>query len=178
MVSVTKTVRDSITSLVADPSVGFNPTLVKVCNDYNVQPFLIDFSNNSRNFFAGYYGAKAIMETTNTKFPLICLYTIKSTNTNQQKFQVFSGTILLGIDVYLSYGKSSAFGNTDLLADAVEDTIYNVFNSEANYGFYSAASGDLEYNGDISVTRSSLTKDAYNWLQALQVRFTVDFFAS
>jgi len=42
---------------------------------------------------------------------------------------------MLGFDVYLSWSKSSALPDTETLGDAVEATLYNVFNSSANYTF-------------------------------------------
>lgn len=172
MFSVSKQVRDVVTTLMADETVGFNPTLMAICDDYEISPFSIDFSDNSKNFFAAYYNAKDLSETSSFRFPIVCLYTIKSQNTNENKFVTFSGSVMIGIDTYLSFGKSSALADTESLADAVEATYYKLFNSESNQSFYQT--GGVIYNGDLLIQRGPVAKGGSNWLQLMQSRLTFD----
>ena len=173
MVNVGKTVRDVVKTMLADGTVGFNATLASVCTSYGIAPFTIDFTGNKNNFLQGYYGAKDLAETTNVKFPVICLYTTRSQNTNENKFAIFSGSVEIGIDTYLSHGKSAAVADTEALADAVESTYYTLFNSSTNYHFY----GQAGYNGDLYVQRSPVSKGAANWIQTLNSRLTFELTA-
>jgi hypothetical protein len=174
MASVSKHIRDTIVTLLADETVGFNATLATIAQSYNVKPFSLDFTGNSRNFFQGYYTAKDLVESTNLKKgPFACLYTIKSQNTNDQKFVTFSGSVLVGIDTYITFPQSAALSNTDDLTDAVEATYYTMFNSAANYSFY----GDVQYNGDLLATRGPVAMGLPNWVQLMQCRVSFDLLA-
>jgi hypothetical protein len=173
MINISNHIRTTIGTILANDNVGFNPILQAICTDYNAKPFTIDYSPKSRNFFQGYFGPKVLMNTTNVKFPVQCLYTIRTQNQNTEKFAVFSGAVQLGIDTYISFSKSGAPGEPDALGDAVEDTLINLFNSSANLHMF----GNVTYNGDISTTRGPMADDGSNWLQLLQTRLTFDYTA-
>lgn len=173
MLSISKHARQTLVTLLADENVGFNPTLAIICQTYGIPAFTLDFTAKG-NFFQGYYSAKDLVETTPLKKgPIVCMYTMKSQNMNDQKFVTFSGSIMFGIDTYVTFPQSSALQNTEDLVDAVEATYYSVFNSAANYSFY----GDVQYNGDLLVTRGPLAKGLPNWVQLVQSRLTVDLIA-
>src|ERR1041385_5520082 len=100
-VKVSNQARTVVTTLLKDDALGFNATLNTICGDYGIRPFTIDFVPKSKNFFTGYFAAKDLVTTSNIAFPLMCLYTIKSANTNDEKFHVFSGSVMIGLDTYI-----------------------------------------------------------------------------
>ena len=161
-------------ALMADETVGFNPTLQAITTGIQLPTFTLDFSATSKNVLQGWYAAKDLIATTTTKFPLMCVYTIKSQNQNTAKFATFSGSVMFGLDTYLSFPPSQARNNTDDLVDAVEGTLYTVFNSPSNYGYY----GDVQYNGDLTIQRGPIAKGAQNWLQLISSRLTFDLIAA
>ncbi len=171
MISVSKHIRDVVVNIMSDQSTGFNATLTAVSDQYQIEPFLIDFSSISKNFYQGWYSSKTLDITTAYKCPLMLLYTIKSQNQNLEKFRVFSGAALMGLDIYLSFKKSAAIPDTETLGDAVEATLYNLFNQESTAALY----GDVIFNGDISIQKGPLALADTNWLQLIQSRLSFDF---
>lgn len=167
-VNIHQKVRSTVAAMLAS---NFNATLTSISNAYHVPGFTIDFADKSKNFFNGNYAATDLISTSSVKFPVVCLYTIKSQNTNSEMFRVWSGTSLIGIDVYLSWNKSAALSDTETLGDAVSDCLVNVFNSEANQSQYTS----VIYNGDIQFNKGTVTQAANNWLQLLQCRLSFDF---
>jgi hypothetical protein len=170
MVSVSKSVRDVVTALMSDSVIGFNATLSTIAAAYDIKPFVIDFGPHSSNYFQGYYGAKDILETSASNMPLICAYTFKSQNTNQQIYATFSGTVGIGIDTYVSFPRSSAMLDTETLGDTVEDTYYNLFNSTATQKYWTS----IGYNGDLVITRGAVAMGADNWYQLIKSQLTFD----
>lgn len=173
MISISNHVRSTIGAMLAHPTVGFNPTLGTIANDYGCTPFTIDYRTTSNNFFTGYFTSKNLLDTSNISLPMQCLYTLRAMNTNSEKYAVFAGTLDLGIDTYISFGKSGAPRDTDTVADAVEATLYNVFHQEANMPLY----GNVTYSGDLTVTRFPLQQSGTNWLQLVQARLSCELTA-
>jgi hypothetical protein len=169
MVSITKHIRTTVTTLMSDSTSGFNANFETVCEAYNINPFFIDFGAKSKNFYQSYIGYNELIQTSNFKFPVMCLYTTKTQNQNTEFSRLFSGTSGLGIDVYLSWPKSSAVLDTETLGDAVSDAMYNMFNHQT------ASYGDILPNGDLTIQRGPLVLGGDNWLQLLQCRLSVDY---
>lgn len=171
-VQISKMARTAVSTFLSDPDVGFNPTLAAVWSDYGISgsPFTINFASNSPNFFQGFYAAKDLIASSNVTFPAISLYTVKTANTNNEKFHLFSGSIMIGIDTYVSFPQSRALTNSDDLTDAVEATYYNVFHTLDNQSLW----GNVTYNGDLYVTRGPVLMGGPNWIQLMQARLTVD----
>jgi hypothetical protein len=166
--------RRAVINFLSDPTVGFNPTLLDICTDSEIpnRAFTIDFVDpNSKNFFQGFYAAKDLIATSNVSFPAITLYTIKTANTNNEKFHLFSGSVMLGLDTYVSFPQSKALPDSDDLCDCVEDTYYNLFHGLANQAFWT---NGVTYNGDLYVTRGPVLMGGPNWIQLMQARLTVD----
>jgi hypothetical protein len=169
-VQVSNQARTVVTNFLSDNTLGFNATLATICGSYGITPFTINFAPKSKNFFTGYYAPKDLVTTSNISFPLMCLYTIKSANNNQEKFHVFSGSVMIGLDTYIGFPSSAAPSDPETLVDAVEDTLYNLFNSPATQHLWTPVS----YNGDVQVNRGVLTKQGPNWLQLVRSMMTFD----
>jgi hypothetical protein len=170
-VQISKHVRTAVYNFLSDPGFGFNPTLASICSDYSIaSAFTINFASNSPNFFQGFYSAKDLIGTSVISFPIMTLYTQKSANQNNEKFHVFSGSVLIGIDTYISFPQSRALTNSDDLSDAVEATFYNVFNQTANQATW----GSVTYNADLYITRGPMSQAGTNWVQYMQAKLTVD----
>src|SRR5260370_37158888 len=107
MISVSKHIRDTVTAILSDSDTGFNPTLTTICDQYQIDPFLIDFGSTSKSFYQGWFTSKTLDVTTSFKCPLMLAYTIKSQNQNLEKFRTFTGAVMMGLDVYLPFSTSS-----------------------------------------------------------------------
>lgn len=156
----------------------FNSTLADNCATFSAVPFTLDFSTNSRNFFQGYYSSKDLVGTSIVKFPIMTLYTHGSANQNITKFNVFSGLVQIGIDTYLSFPQSAALSNTESLGDAVESTMYTMFNAPDNQPLWATPYYSLTYMFDASVRRGAVSMGAQNWIQLIQTQFSIKVDAS
>jgi len=171
MANVSKFARDKVVALMADDTVGFNPRLSTVVDSYGIKGFTIDFGAKSKSFFQGYLNPADIVQTTTTPPNFMILYGMKSENQNLEKFLTFAGAIRFGIDTCISFPSAQAPGAADDIIDAVESTLYTVFNSSANQSFFSPYG--IIYNGAISMRRNPVGMVKQNWGQVLHTE--VDF---
>jgi hypothetical protein len=167
---ISKTVRDAIRERLADAESGFNAVLASLAPDYGVIAFDIDWTADSRNFFQGALHPDQLEQSSPSRYPLAVLYTMASQNRNLRKFAVFSGTINACLDVHLSWRGGNAQKDFESLADAVEETVYRVFNSPDWAPSYNAAI----YNGDLTVQRRPLEMAGQHWRQTLSFRLTFE----
>jgi hypothetical protein len=168
--NISKHIRDTVTALLSSETVGFNPTLAALCTQFQVPTFSIDFIAKTKNFIQGWFAAKDVIATSTLKLPLMCFYGIKSQNQNTQKFTTFSGSVMMGLDTYISFPSSQAPNTADNIVDAVEGTLYTVFDSPANYSYY----GDVQFNGDLLVKRGPISMGGSNWIQPVFAGLTFD----
>ena len=168
--------REAWYTRLSDSIAGFNPTYLATSSLYvNAQPIVIDFSAESKNFFRGRLDAEDIESAGTFQFPLICLYATAGKNTNDQKFQTFSGPVRAVTDIHLSgkkYKSSRIQTDFETWCDAVEHTTLWLANVAKNQRW----GAGLSYNGDSGFERLKIRKGGENWLQTfrLQLTFTVN----
>lgn len=168
-ISISKQVRDQVRTFLS-ASDGFNATLTALASDYGITPFVIDFTGNpSNNFFQSQVDARQLEESSTIKYPIMTLFSNRIEDDNEQKFQRFSGKVLIGLDLFLSWKTSHALPDSESLGDAIEATVVDVMNRQSNQGW------NLEtvYNGNVSLTRLPLRLAASSWRQTL--RFLLHF---
>lgn len=165
MPPISKLVRDAIRARL---TVAYESTLGSICLEYGInRPQAIDFVDaKSPRFFQGYLHADSIEATAVKGYPLAILYTVNSANENLEKFHGFSGRVTTNLDIYLSWGSPRALHDFESLGDAVEETLYRVFNDPDWVDTYT----DFYYNGDINVVRRPLEQAAEHWRQAISAR--------
>lgn len=158
-------VRDAVRARLA---AAYEDTLGLVCLDYGInRPQAIDFEDpKSRNFFQGYLHPDAIENSTVKSYPMAILYAVNSVNENLEKFREFSGRVALNLDIYLSWPSVRAIHDFETLGDAVEATLYRIFNDPE----WADAYTDFVYNGDINVVRRPLEQAGEHWRQGISAR--------
>lgn len=162
-------IRNQVKTRLAAVSDGFNVTLAALASTYSITPFSITFGANSRNFFQGQINPRQLEETSSIKYPLMTLYSLRIDDDNEQKFQLFSGLVQIGIDVHVDWKSGNAIPDFELMGDAIEDAIVQIMNRTSNQAW------DFEtvYNGNVSCTRYPLQLAAGSWRQTL--RFGLKF---
>jgi len=174
--SVLAVASDAITALNADGDNGFNPLLIKACANYNIDPFQIDFTDNSSNFFRSRFGILDLYETDEASLPAVTLYESGDENTNEEIFAIFSGPVHFTQEVHLVWEAPNAKG-FERLRYAVHDTILNLFNGDFAQSIFqtaygAAASGAcLVFNGRIGMQRPApmvFVAESGVWLQTLE----------
>ncbi|CAB4130876.1 hypothetical protein UFOVP130_41 [uncultured Caudovirales phage] len=170
MAQISKAVRRAVFLRLSDAATGFNAALAGVAASYGVTPFVIDWTVNSKQFFAAQLHPDEIDESTPSKYPMVMLYALSSDNRNIQKFAEFAGFVSIGLDIHLSWRPAKAVPNFEDLADAVEDAVYATLNGQ-NFQDWGAS---VVYNGDVSVQRRPLEMSAENWRQTLSFRLVFE----
>ena len=169
MSQISKKVRDAVRLKLSDSASGFNPVFASVAPTYGVNAFTVDFSERSPQFFQAFVHPDEIDESTPSKYPLMCLYTLRCVNRNEQKFSLFSGDVLIGIDVHLTWRNARVLPDFESLADAVEEAVITLFNDDALITPPSVA-----YNGGISLDRSTVTMAGEHWRKTLSFRLAFE----
>ena len=165
MPGISKLVRDAIRARLA---AAYEDTLGPICLAYSIsRPQAIVFDQpKSPNFFMGQLHPDMIEGSTVKSYPMAVLYTVSSANENLEKFREFSGRVTANLDIYLSWRSNHALHDHETLGDAVEQTLYRVFNDPEWADAYDA----FVYNGDLSVVRRPLEQAAQHWRQAISAR--------
>lgn len=152
----------------ADPATGFNANLESVASDYGIAPFVIDWSDKSKQFFQGFLAPDDLDETTASKYPMVMLFAINSANQNFQKFALFSGVVVIGLDFHLSWRATNA-KNFEDLSDAVEDAAYATLNGT---DFQAWGAPTVAFNGEVQMQKRPLEMAGEHWRQTISFRLT------
>jgi hypothetical protein len=157
------------TALYGRLSARFNDIFAAIAPGYGVQPFVIDFASapDSANFFYGQIDPNDIEDTTPYTLPLMTLYTVQSVNQHRQKPANFSGAVVLGTDVVLSFLKSAARQDFESIADAVEEAMNTISNELALQGVVV----------DVSMARGPVKRGQKNWWQLLRFNWRFEVLA-
>lgn len=159
-------VRDVVHAQLSDVTRGFNVQLGVTAAAAGVQPFEIDFSDTSRNFFEANINPEDIEGSTPFKYPLASLYIPGEGNTLDQAFITYSGVVRVVFTVYLSFNVSGIPRNVEKTTNAVSAAIVRTF-CDSSAAASANFTGPVTYNRKIQIARSRLIMGAENWLLAL-----------
>jgi hypothetical protein len=183
-----------MTQLVArfsDPEQGWNATYNELAPNYANVPaaMAIDFAGlangRSVNFIKANIAPDDWIDTTAYQFPLLGLYIASSRNENLQKFHQFSGTVVAGVSMFLSWDNARLIIDFHSIPSCVEETIYTIFNrarisnpgdQDWNNLLPDNDPGDVVFNGDVQVIRHPLRRGDGMWAMAVtaSAEFQVD----
>lgn len=170
MAQISKKVRDTARTVLADGTRGFNAAYASLVGTYGTPTMAIDFTNGSANFIQGQLTPDQADASGDYTYPTLVLFTAQSVNTNDRKFAQFAGRVEVGLDVWLSRLEDEVVQDTESWGDAIEDAMFGVLNG--TFGTQSFTQAGLIYNGDLSLTRNPVTLAGENWLQVLSFRAT------
>ena len=123
MAKIRKTLRDSLISVLGNPSNGFNPTLAAIAADYGITPFAIDWTTGSKNLFCGFLPAGQIEISEIAEYPAFVVYTSNAENRHTNKPKTFSGPVVAHVDVYVKFTTGAEQHDTESVCEAIEDAI-------------------------------------------------------
>jgi hypothetical protein len=178
-----------IRTRLADPVIGFNPQFARIIADeplyahandiFSSTPLNINFSLTppSRNFILGQVeDMNEIFKWKHVSAPLITLYGI-STNTEfegVQKRSIFAGHVPVGLDFYMSWRAPQLHTDLETPGNAVEDTLYAIFNTQGGAYTNLLSTGPIYYTRHLDmIAKSPVSRGGDNWQQLLKFRFIV-----
>jgi hypothetical protein len=173
MPEVGRAVREAAVRRLADAATGFNAKLAAVAGAYGIQAFQIDWMDGSKNFFRGFLDPNDVDESVASRYPLVMLYAITSSNDHDSLPRTFSGQVTLGLDFHVTWRSGNAQRNFEDLGDAIEDAVYEVF-SDGNWPQLWGAANACQVA--ISLTKRPVEMGGEHWRQTLSFRlvFQVD----
>jgi hypothetical protein len=104
------------------------------------------------------------------------LFSDQLTNENQQKFQLFAGSVIIGLNVFLSWNQPRlSLGVFEPTAWCVEETLMTIMNrargadpEDQDWGVEAAT---VAYNGEFTLAKSRVERGDSFWRQLLAWKF-------
>ena len=138
MANFRRAARRAIYDRLADPSTGFNARLAAVAGDYAIENVpVIEFQEGSGTVFEGFLvpsDATSISEIAQRfggeRLALV-LYTSQAVDQRETKMAKFSGPVLVNMDFYWMALNGAELGQTENVADALEDAVFECLRAPA-----------------------------------------------
>lgn len=161
---VSHQVLTAVYNRLSDQSSGFNIGLSTAAAVYGISPTFaqIDWSPQSSNFYIAQIDPELLEKSGILRYPFACLYIKESGETNDQKFNQFSGLIRCIFEVHMSWGQIKGLQNHEVYANCIEDVVYDVINRVQNQNW-----SPVVYNGQIQCKRGPLIYGAQNFKQVI-----------
>jgi hypothetical protein len=164
-----KLATDQVLAMLSNQATGFNAAFYSLASSYGVDVLSIDWDPTRTQFWPGNLTPDQIDESTTSEYPMAFLYSTGARSQNTQKFAVFSGTVTVQLDIWLSWDSPDAIDTFEATGNAVEDVLVGIFNSSgASWG------GNVYYNGDITIDRGRLEMAGQNWRQRISCRLILE----
>lgn len=167
ILKITRAARDAIITRLSQ---GFTPLLVAAANDAGLSipdqwVLPIDFSIGSTNFFRANITPELLDQNEVMTIPFMTVYSRNSRNANYEKFQTFSGPIVLGINLFTSWDASDPYTDIETWGDVYEEALFGAFNAPTNASWAQIADDRLVYNGDLQIDRGPIMRGGESVLQ-------------
>lgn len=176
-----KLVLDGMVAKLSDPDEGWNPTANGILHGYGLKPDMAIEFNSVRNFFLGDVAVGDLEGTTAIKFPVMTLFASAIVNDAEEKPLLFSGTVIIGWNMILSWMPSKALRDFEIYSNAIAESMIWIVN-RARPGYEDQKwdpSFSVAYLGNIAIRKSVIKRgedQAQNWYQ--QVSATLSFAVS
>lgn len=167
--------RDVWQEILADPDVGFNQALAQTAVWCDVDPFVINFTNDPAikkiNFVLAEIDPDTAVEDGPFSFPLLSLFAGKRRNTNNMKGYLFSGTVYVIADLHIPFVKARTNQDFEHKMDAASSAMLVTLNNES---IQSRIQAPLSYNGDLETIPLPVRDDGQHWLRTMRFIFPVE----
>ena len=154
---------------------GLNVTYNSNAPAYGIPATLdINFTElKSPNFIYGDVSLGDWEQTSARKYPLVAVYSSRVLNSNIEKFHTFSGPVVVGLTVYLTWKGGNVQRDFDFYAQAMEGAVLTIVNrSRSEFSDDQDWGAEVTYNGDVELTKSSIVRGSHGWVQELRFLFT------
>lgn len=173
IVPVLKLAADLFVEVLSDSTNGFNPALADACAQYGIDPFLVDFADESKNFWRSAFEIGDLYDNESTELPGMALYEAGDLNNNFVTSNVFAGPMHFQDDVHLIW-KAEGAAKFERMRYAVHDAMINLFNGDFAQSIFQPS--QITYNGGIGMLargRMQWVKEDGFWLQTVSHRIEV-----
>ncbi len=169
-VQISYVVREYVRMMLKDPNFGFNGMLLLSSSVYKVCPFTLCDCPPNLNLFLGRYRHADIATAYAGRdyFPYAVLSVANSDMLAKNGMKVtpstFSGVIPISLDFVISVQDGSVPLDGEANYHAVEDAMYNTFNTPTSFGLMPPGVG---YNNELKVEQGVMEYDTSRWLQLI-----------
>lgn len=175
MAAISGPVRQFVRARIGDTTSGWNYWIGQVWNQIYGLPVKqvpqIDTVRPGSNFFQGQIAPQIIDANDSSEYPICLVYSVSAEDTHIVNPAEFGGIVRVGVEFWESFELDLIPPDVESSADAIEDAMYETFNSQQYYGL-TAASGFV-YNNEMNVTRGPLMVGGENYLR--QSRYSLIF---
>lgn len=161
---ISKIVREAVQGQLSMPVSGINARLAAIAEGYGLDPYVIDWTNESSNFIYGRVTPQAFEASSVFTYPLLTIDTVRSQDTRRIKFATFAGPVIVTIDVHHSWIDSAVLADFASTVDMTEDAIVSCMNDQEVQTW----PGNLLWNGQITLQRGQIMMGGNGWLQSAQ----------
>jgi hypothetical protein len=181
---ISQAVLDQVFNRLSSGLDGFNYVYNQLAPNYGLAADMdivfVPTEDFSMNFSKSNVNPQDWLDTSGFKYPFVTLFSERSQNQNLEKFHQFSGEVVIGFNVFLSWKQSRVLVDFESYTHCVEETVYTILN-RCRGNFFP---GDQDwskyvvYNGDIEMQKSGLQRGGYFWVQlcAFKATFEVNQF--
>jgi hypothetical protein len=163
--SPSRELRTAVVERLSDEAIGLNPYLAEAATEYEVDPFEIDFSDTSDNFYKSNINPRQMPDITDFDFPILCVYASKGENTGSRAISAaFDGEVLVCVDVHLSWDGLASLRDFESRLDAVEAALVSSLNIQLH-------PEGLAYTS-YAFVRTPLSPAGSRWIASISLRIT------
>jgi hypothetical protein len=166
---ISKTVRDALKTQLSASGSGLNDRLAALATTYSQTAYVIDWTATSTNFIFGRVAPEKFEESSVFTYPLLTIDTVRSLSTNRIKYGSFSGQVTAMVEVHHSWAQEAVIADFASLVDMTEDATISCLNDKAHQTW----TGNLLWNGAVTLMRGPIAMGGYGWLQSIS--FTCQF---
>lgn len=177
-----KLARTAIVNALSHSTLGWNSTYPAIAATYSspVASFTLDFTSASGNVFYGQLAGFEDLDLTQLdQYQCCAIYTTQALNQKLEMPRSFSGSVIAGVDWYLSYrdkrGTASGIetNDTESVCDAIDEAMGEIF--LARLGNTIALPSGVRYSKSLASERSPvvLLDDGFSMIVRYELPFEV-----
>lgn len=160
----TKICRDTVLGRLSDEVLGLNAKIAANATEYGQEPFTIDFTGESGNF----YQVNADPDTIEASSEIYgdnyaVLYTAGASDTGNIKSMTFSGNVNVILRIHHLFSSGRLEVDMESIMDLVDSCVLESVNDPQNYMV--ASHPKATYQGGVQLSRLPLTTGKKNYLR-------------
>ena len=166
--SLAKDLIDAVHNRLAHATDGWNPLLDAISSSYGVTvKHSIDFDGSGAgNYFRARLSAEGIDGASRRNYPTMTLFLESMEATDGQKRTTFYGSMVIGIDIFLSDDGSEPPDQFEFLKAAIMDSLSSLFGDIVDRSWFT----DFNSNNDYAITTEALRFGAERWVEVVHFR--------
>ena len=164
---ISQVVEDAVIDRLSDTTSGLVPVLGTMAKAAGINLPDLDLTPDGQQLFRARISIEEFLDLEDYSFPSLFVYVAETEDMHRIKGLDFSGSVIVGIDFFLSTDDNSLPFTLQQMANLYTDAMYHVFG--INNCFHLNAC-NISLNGGLKIGRTRPVKDqGLGWFQALNI---------